>query len=79
MSPAWPVIPGVRAAGHVSSGGFWHSGGVEDCVKCWEARAPEGVRAIIIRSSDVEKCPRRSLAPAHYREDGSCRCSSEKG
>lgn len=68
------MIPGVRAAGHVSSGGFWHPGGGEDCVKCWAARAPEGVRAVVIRSSDLEACPQRILQAAHYREDGSCRC-----
>lgn len=31
---AWPVMPGVPAAGHVTAGGFWHPGPVEGCAKC---------------------------------------------
>lgn len=31
---AWPVYPGVPAAGHVTAKGFWHPGRVEGCVKC---------------------------------------------
>jgi len=33
------------------------------------------VRAFTIRSSDIARCPRTSLAVAHYREDGSCLCA----
>lgn len=32
------------------------------------------MRVNIIRMSDVAVCPKRSLHPAHYRDDGSCRC-----
>jgi len=31
---SWPVIPGVPAAGHVTSGGWWHPGRAEGCPKC---------------------------------------------
>jgi hypothetical protein len=31
---AYPVQPGVPAAGHVSARGFWHPGRVDGCVKC---------------------------------------------
>lgn len=30
---AWPVMPGVPAAGHVASNGFWHPGSVDNCDK----------------------------------------------
>lgn len=33
MSRAWPLDPAVPAMGHVS-GGHWHPGQVEGCVKC---------------------------------------------
>lgn len=32
--PAWPMMPGVPAAGHLTSGGFWHPGPVQGCPKC---------------------------------------------
>jgi len=28
----------------------------------------------IINSRDIVACPITSLSPAHYRDDGSCRC-----
>jgi hypothetical protein len=28
----------------------------------------------ILKSSDVAACPKTSLLPAHYRDDGTCRC-----
>lgn len=31
---AWPYVPGVPAAGHVTSKGFWHPGRIEGCPKC---------------------------------------------
>jgi hypothetical protein len=31
-----------------------------------------------IRSSDINRCPKRSLAAEHYNEDGSCRCDEER-
>jgi hypothetical protein len=31
---AWPYIPGVPAAGHVTSGGAWHPGPIANCPKC---------------------------------------------
>ncbi len=43
---AWPYVPGVPAAGHVTASGFWHPGRVEGCVKCepsesrWVCPAP---------------------------------------
>jgi len=27
-----------------------------------------------VYSTDVERCPKHSLSPTHYRDDGSCRC-----
>jgi hypothetical protein len=32
-----------------------------------------------ITSADVGRCPRRSLSPRHYREDGKCRCATSVG
>jgi hypothetical protein len=31
---AWPVIPGVPSAGHVTAGGAWHPGAIDGCAKC---------------------------------------------
>lgn len=36
------------------------------------------MRAFVIRISDVARCPIRSLSPAHYREDGTCRCDQDE-
>jgi hypothetical protein len=33
---AWPYIPGVPAAGHVTSRGYWHPGPIDGCAKCPE-------------------------------------------
>jgi hypothetical protein len=40
---AWPYMPGVPAAGHVTSGGHWHPGGIPTCTKCESSRAPERI------------------------------------
>lgn len=32
------------------------------------------MRVNIIRSSQIAACPKLSLHPEHYRDDGSCRC-----
>lgn len=64
------MVPGVPAAGHLSSGGFWHPGREEGCVKC----EPTEPRVRVIRSSDIARCPKRSLSPSHYRDDGTCLC-----
>lgn len=32
--PAWPAVPGVPAAGHVTGGGWWHPGPIDGCPKC---------------------------------------------
>lgn len=31
-------------------------------------------RSKVIRRSDIDRCPLRSLLPAHYRDDGTCLC-----
>ena len=31
---AWPYMPGAPAAGHITSGGFWHPGNIDGCPKC---------------------------------------------
>lgn len=31
---AYPLQPGVPAAGHVSSRGYWHPGPIQGCTKC---------------------------------------------
>jgi hypothetical protein len=31
---AFEYLPGVPAAGHVTSGGWWHPGRIDGCVKC---------------------------------------------
>jgi len=65
----YDFIPGVPAAGHVSRG-YWHPGRAEGCVKCEPAKP----RIFTINKSDVDRCPRRSLSPYHYNEDGTCKC-----
>jgi hypothetical protein len=37
--PAFPLVPGVPAAGHVSRG-FWHPGPADGCPKCPPPRTP---------------------------------------
>lgn len=32
------------------------------------------VMAFTISSADIGRCPKRSLLPAHYRADGTCKC-----
>jgi hypothetical protein len=34
--------------------------------------------AKIIKSSDVARCPKMSLLPAHYRRNGTCRCDERE-
>lgn len=63
-----PMVPGVPAAGHLTDGGFWHPGRAEGCVKC------EPPRTFTVTRQDVDRCPRRSLLPSHYRNDGTCLC-----
>ena len=38
--PAHPLDPGVPAAGHISSRGYWHPGRIDGCVKCPDQRLP---------------------------------------
>lgn len=32
------------------------------------------VRTFVIRSSDIARCPKLSMLPAHYTDDGRCLC-----
>jgi hypothetical protein len=32
----------------------------------------------IVKRSDITACPKLSLSPAHYRDDGSCRCNERE-
>lgn len=32
------------------------------------------VNARILHKSDIDRCPKRSIMPGHYRPDGSCYC-----
>ena len=34
------------------------------------------MKAFTIKISDVQRCPKQSLLPGHYRVDGSCKCGS---
>lgn len=34
MAKAWPYVPGVPAAGHITSRGYWHAGPISGCTKC---------------------------------------------
>lgn len=38
---AYPYIPGVPAAGHIASGGFWHPGRIDGCPKCEPPKTPK--------------------------------------
>lgn len=31
-------------------------------------------RTFTVKRSDIQRCPKHSLLPAHYNDDGSCRC-----
>lgn len=33
------------------------------------------MKSMVIRASDIARCPKTSMLVAHYREDGSCRCN----
>lgn len=70
MSPAWEVMPGVPPAGHVTGRGYWHPGRIDGCVKC----EPPRPRVFVVKCSDIERCPIKSLHPQHYQDDGTCRC-----
>lgn len=32
------------------------------------------MRAFEINGADIRRCPKRSMLPAHYRADGTCKC-----
>lgn len=32
----------------------------------------------IIRTSDIMRCPKHSLSPSHYRDDGTCECKPRR-
>jgi hypothetical protein len=32
------------------------------------------MRTFVVMSSDLARCPKRSLLAAHWREDGTCEC-----
>jgi hypothetical protein len=44
---AWPVQPGVSAAGHVTSGAAWHPGPIDGCDKC-----DQPVWTVVLRRSN---------------------------
>jgi hypothetical protein len=31
----------------------------------------------IIKRSDMARCPKHSMSPQHYRDDGTCRCNEQ--
>jgi hypothetical protein len=35
------------------------------------------MRAFVVSSADIARCPRKSFAPAHFNDDGSCRCQQK--
>lgn len=49
---AWPFMPGVPAAGHITSSGHWHPRGVNGCSKC---QPPPTLRYVL--------CERNSATP----------------
>ena len=68
----YPVMPGVPAMGHVTGGGNWHPGRADNCVKC------DAPRSFVLKRSDIQRCPKHSLSPRHYNEDGTCKCPKEE-
>jgi hypothetical protein len=44
VSPAWPVMPGVPAAGHLARG-YWHPGRAPGCPKCGDTGTELAARA----------------------------------
>jgi hypothetical protein len=35
-------------------------------------------RVFVISSTDIGRCPRRSLLPSHYEDDGTCLCPADR-
>ena len=65
--PAWPVTPGVPAAGHTSSSGFWHPGQIDGCVKCPQTGPRPG--PFTFRWSGTDR-RRRKVRQKNLRESG---------
>jgi hypothetical protein len=52
MSHAYPVRPGIPAAGHIAAGsGAWHPGAIDGCHQCPAPLLPAGIRTEPIRDS----------------------------
>jgi hypothetical protein len=67
---SWDFMPGVPAAGHVTSGGHWHPGAKDNCTKC-----------VVATVVDEATCCKR-VAPNHpanhnhaIRTSGRCECA----
>ena len=63
MPHAWPHTPGVPAAGHVTSRGWWHPGRIDGCAKCPAPLPPRR------RCAD---CGRWELPPLHPADPDRC-------
>jgi hypothetical protein len=62
-------MPGVPAMGHISTGGFWHSGSADGCTKCEppQTRRPgEQVTVTVLPPCDLHQAYRRGTVPARY-------------
>lgn len=62
MSRAWPMMPGVPAAGHVTGGGYWHPGKEDGCVKCEPRYAYEDPASLAWGAALVRKGLERKAA-----------------
>ena len=72
---AWDYMPGVPAAGHVTSRGFWHPGPAQGCQKCEPTRTPSraqraAARTLFDRADTCGDCG-RSITKDHD-ADGNC-------
>lgn len=68
---AWDYMPGVPAAGHVTSGGAWHPGGARGCRKCEPSRPCDNKQVYPNRQQaeraarSIPTRPGEVLAPYH--------------
>jgi hypothetical protein len=44
-------MPGVPAAGHITSGGFWHPGAIDTCSKCDTSRTEYASSSYLVLSN----------------------------
>lgn len=77
MGRAWPHVPGVPAAGHITSRGFWHPGGIPGCRKC-EPSLPCDGKQVYPSRQQAERAA-RSIPTRHNEVLQPYHCASHNG